>query len=476
MKELINAYLGETNSKKQKQLKNDILEKIRDAYPSYCINYTEDNYVSDLKCGLLRYIENMSAKEPLNDEFLTSLCNDVEQGKAVVEEKLDGTRVDLQVTMRGVRLFSRRISKKTNWYSENTYNFPTITRMDIPAQCLGTVLDGELTARDFKEISSLSNCNWDEAIFRQLLIQHDIGHNPVMFNAFDILYYRGINVMHLPLERRKKLLVKEVEALNNKNIVVHDYFTGKISVLISKAKKEEVKSNSKKYPHLYPQVVSKEGYEFELSPLEYFDYIILHGGEGIMLKPLDAKYYMKRGREYTKVKKFDTWDVVIMGFTEPTIFYDGKEKSNADAIWNYWCDAEEENDIVIKEMTMGEAQEEGLLPCTKAHANGWIGNVRYGVVMTEDELQEWYLRNPEEKDAFVIRTEGKAILEMGECSGIDDDTKQWLTENQQDLILGVIEVGANEQMKKTGRLRHPRYLRVREDKNWKQCIYKDHIH
>ena len=44
-----------------------------------------------------------------------------------------------------------------------------------------------------------------------------------------------------------------------------------------------------------------------------------------------------------------------------------------------------------------------------------------------------------------------------------------------DNIGTVIEVGANELIKKTGKLRHPRFMRFREDKEADRCIWKDHI-
>ena len=71
----------------------------------------------------------------------------------------------------------------------------------------------------------------------------------------------------------------------------------------------------------------------------------------------------------TKVKAYDTWDVIILGFTEPTKVYDGKEIDT----WEYW---------------------EGDTPVTKAYYNKQIGTIRSGVLVTEDELQEWQLRNP----------------------------------------------------------------------------------
>lgn len=55
---------------------------------------------------------------------------------SVLWRKLDGIRCDLQIDSCYARLFSRRISKKTNWYSENTHNFPVITNHALPKELM----------------------------------------------------------------------------------------------------------------------------------------------------------------------------------------------------------------------------------------------------------------------------------------------------------------------------------------------------
>lgn len=482
MDELLRIYHSAENisAREANKIKKDIIAYINEEYPHHYEAYKEKDYIEDLLQDRIRFIENMSAKEPLNEEMLQDLADMTQEGTACYEEKLDGIRCDLQIDSCYVRLFSRRISKKTNWYSENTHNFPVITNHVLPKELNGTVLDGELTAINFKEISSLCNCKWDEAIFRQLLLKEEYGYEVVQYNAFDILYYKGINVMQLPLRRRKELLHTAIHELHEAglyNVIEHESNTGNISVLIGRDDKERVKENPMMYPYLYEKVLNTDPklFGFELNALEYFDYIVLFGGEGIMLKPLDAKYYMKRGREFTKVKKFDTWDVIIIGFTEPTKYYEGKGLLDPDYEWEYFCDAEDDS-VTHEKMTMEEAHSQGLLPVTKAYANKWIGTVRYGVVMTHDEFEKWQKVNPKEERLVIKLKNDKVILEMGECGGIDDVTRQELTDKQIQLINTVMEVGANEQMKKTGSLRHPRFLRLRKDKEWEDCTWIDHLH
>ena len=49
------------------------------------------------------------------------------------------------------------------------------------------------------------------------------------------------------------------------------------------------------------------------------------------------------------------------------------------------------------------------------------------------------------------------------------------TDHQEEIIGKVVEVKANEIMRDSGRLRHPRFLRVRHDKEPDRCTWADHI-
>ena len=49
-------------------------------------------------------------------------------------------------------------------------------------------------------------------------------------------------------------------------------------------------------------------YKVNVNKQTWYEYIVFNGGEGLMLKDPNGRYYHKRGREYTKIKKFDTWD------------------------------------------------------------------------------------------------------------------------------------------------------------------------
>lgn len=429
------------------------LKEIAKEYPPLYTNHYYDDYIKDLLRGDIQYIENMSAKEPLNEEQLQEMLNSTDY---LAEEKYDGVRADLHFGDK-IRCFSRRISKKTGWYSENTDNVPHIRDLKYPEELKGTVLDGEfrILSGDFKDISSLMNCNFDEAILRQ----KETGKKPT-FIAFDILYYKGISVMKLPLHKRKDLLAEIIRKLPSECDIIqssytdnkmHLQITDRILTWLSEEGLERI------YPTLAKEVYRDNGripckevpYWDLFSKQAWYEYVLLNEGEGLMLKHKDGKYYMKRCREYTKYKKFLTREVVISGFIEPTKVYEGK----APDTWEYW---------------------EGDVPVTKHYAKGWIGTVKYSVLITQEELEELKKKNPKEKyECYYF--EGNLYLEIGDCGGIDEETREYMTQNRSQLIGKVIEVGCNDVIKKTGKLRHPRFLRFRPDKNNIDCTFRDHL-
>lgn len=430
-------------NKQERELK---LKEIRNTYPQKFGDYGDEQmYIGNEVIP----IEPMSAKEPLNEKQLEEMLYST---KYLIEKKKDGTRATLHLRNEGNRLFSRRISKKTNWYTENTDSVPHIRDLNIPKNLIGTIIDGELTIPNgtFKDISSIMNCLWDEAILRQ----QEMGRK-VQLNAFDIIYYKGVYVAKMPLLKRKSLLKKVVEEINSPYIRLEKWYhlnNPVIEVTDQLLRWLSDQGLSETYPILAEEVynnkIKEVPFKLELSRKAFYEYVVLTGGEGLMAKPIDGTYRHTRGREYTKIKKFITRDVICIGFTPPTKEYEGKELDT----WEYW-----EDDV----------------PVTKHYYMNWIGTIKYGVIITGAELKEWQKKNPKEKPVTTMY-EGRIILDVGECSGFDEETRAYFTEHQTEIVGKVIELKAHEVLK-TGKLRHPRYLRIRDDKEFTRCIYKDHM-
>ena len=370
--------------------------------------------------------EPMTAKELDTDEKQEEAFNN---SNNYVEEKFDGTRALLYFFSQECiesgevvdydswcRVFSRRISKKTGFYVENTDSVPHIRDTKPNSNMDGTILDGEMfiPSQVFQVSSAVMNCKYDKAIQRQ----EELGFQ--VFHAFDILFYKGIDLRDKPLHLRKVYLRIAIAEINSPYIICVDYFTCR-------------GAESKQY---------------------YLD-IVSRGGEGVIIKPKNGLYHHKRGWEYSKIKSFLTREMILVGFTEPTKEYTGKAPKD----WEYYEDGE---------------------PVTRYYYFNQVGNMKLGVLISDTELESI----PKNKRGEVLKPsncdlcvddEDWNVMIVCECSGYSDEEREYFTKHLTEILGSTIEVKANGVMKDSGRLRHPRFLRFREDKAPESCIWKDHI-
>lgn len=444
----------------------------------------------------------------------------------IIEEKFDGTRGICQFfsqpTLSGdeqgyCRVFSRRVSKKSGFYTENTDSVPHIRDLDC-SEASGTVIDGEMfiNGQPFKEVSSTLNCLWDKAVERQ------VEKGFISLHAFDIIKYRGIDLRRMSLIERKDFLKTIIEEVGSPYIEFVDYYvcgeyltdpnTGnkvyardllfnRITEFDEDPFFDTLEDQKDTYPNLYECLHSKDGY---ITPRAYYELIVSTGGEGVIVKSKDGKYHHKRGWEYSKVKKFLTRECIIMGFTEPTDLYDGKFPKDR---WSYWVDSQgrrQSVDLMSNESAKGLLNR-GLTPVTRFHYYQMIGNIRYGVVITDKEIEA--LPKSKKFNIETMTLEGKEckVVEVGDCAGFNDDFRldlsfSWRNKKTGDIVrivpeeeshnkhiteskdwekysyVGeVIEVKANELFKDTGKMRHPRFFRMRKDKSPLECVWKDHV-
>ena len=433
------------------------------------------------KSANIRGYEPMTAKELDTEEAQDFNLNSTDN---YIEEKFDGTRALVyflsQENIKGsaegyCRVFSRRISKKTGFYVENTDSLPHIKDINVP-ELAGTILDGEMfiNGLPFKEVSSTLNCLWDKAVKRQ------IEKGFITFHAFDILFYHGIDLRRLPLRRRKVYLHLAIEEANSEYIEEVKYYDcGKVIDVnyleymyrIGGGDEdlflEYLEKNKDTFPNLYKCIEE----ETNLTPRAYYELIVSTGGEGVIVKPKEGKYNHKRGWEYSKIKKFLTRELIIAGFEEPTREYTGKDIKK----WAYW----EHNDTGKKCIGNFYGNPE-YTPVTKHYYNNQVGVMKLGVLITLEE----YNKIPKNKrgefdfaDKWIDKPEfrDKYLMIVCECSGMTDEERDYFTRNRFTALGSVVEVKANEIMKDSGRLRHPRFLRVRNDKEPDRCTWADHI-
>lgn len=385
-----------------------------------------------------------------------------------VEEKFDGTRATLHIFSRFVRCFSRRVSDVTGWFCENSDSLPHIRDLKVPS-LEGTIIDGEMfiPGRPFKDVASVLNCKWDKAVARQ----EELGK--VVFHAFDIIYYKGIDLRNFPLHRRKRFLQYVVNTINSPYVEMVKYYScdALIPVYVGERLKKTLSSLVDKYPTLVRDLCKST----KVTPRGYYEYIVATGGEGVIVKPKNGKYYYKRGWEYSKIKKFLTREVIIMGFTPPTREYKGKFPDPES--WRYWEDCvgdfyDTSSPEVLKYVKDNLSE---CAPVSKYFYEQWVGNIIFGVIVSDEDIT----RLPKGKK-FNIQTmtiEGKSVrvLEVGECAGFDEAQRIEFSNSPDSFIGSTIEVKANEIFKDTGKLRHPRFLRLRFDKSPLLCTWTDHI-
>lgn len=158
------------------------------------------------------------------------------------------------------------------------------------------------------------------------------------------------------------------------------------------------------------------------------DELINSGEEGMVLKSYYGKYIpdKKPAWNMIKFKREDDADVICLGFDPPTKEYSGKELEN----WQYW-----------------EETSNGKIPITKPYAKGWIGAIKIGVI-----------KNGE-------------IIEIGTVSsGLTDEICEAIKADPMNYIGKPLSVKYMQTYEEA--LRHPVFVRWREDLNQSDCAYE----
>ena len=199
-------------------------------------------------------------------------------GRAAVEYKLDGERIQVHKGKGKVELFSRRLEKITDHYPDVAEAIKSIKTEEA-------ILEAEVVA-----INPLT----DEFLpFQELMhrrrkydIKQAIENYPVVMNFFDVLYMDGDDKTSLTYLQRRKLIKKIIQGSRNEKT------------------------------RLVPQIIVEKSEQID----KFMASAIENGCEGLMIKQLKSTYragnrefaWVKLKREY-RSDLADTLDLVIVG-------------------------------------------------------------------------------------------------------------------------------------------------------------------
>lgn len=345
------------------------------------------------------------------ENMLSEMC---QNGEYFLQEKIDGYWYEFEKTQNYSYLFSRNESKVTGGLSEKGANVPHIMNAlnCLPAD---TIIIGEIyyPGGTSKTVTTVMGCLSDLAIKRQ-------ENNPIHYYLHDIIMYDGVNLMGTGAERRYKILKAIWE-----------------------------KHNLAQYNFLRLATKVDENLEEEISR-------ILHsGGEGAVLKKRNYPYTPGKRPAWStiKIKQMDSIDLVCMGFCPPTKEYTGKELET----WEYW----EER---------GESLQDGTYQWYKDnynHYNDYLHNPHIYRPITKYYFYGW----PSAIEIGVYN-ENQELIKIGTVSsGLTDELKKDMAEHSENYLHKVVELSCMQKLKDT--IRHPVFVRIREDKKAEDCTFKD---
>ena len=193
-------------------------------------------------------------------------------------------------------------------------------------------------------------------------------------------------------------------------------------------------------PYMKRMEIFKDYYDYKAFDADFIDVVTLYdsnllntlqdvfdaGEEGMVFKKKEGLYLPgKRPKDNFKVKTEETFDAVIIGFVEPEKQYTGKELES----WQYFKDG---------------------MPVTKAYYNGWKAGVEIGAFDDEGNI--------------------KSIGTIS--SGMTDYLRQNMAEHPDNYLDKTVEIQAMSVNSDDYTIRHGRLIRVRDDKEGKECTLK----
>jgi DNA ligase-1 len=199
-----------------------------------------------------------------------------EFGTAAFEVKYDGARVQIHKTKNGIELFTRRLENITKQFPEMVrYSAENISADSaiVEGEMVAVTSMGDRRPRPFQDLSRRLKRKYDIAE-----VEKEI---PVEMNLFDVIYYRGKNIIDMKFSERRRLLtgiIRETDSFK-----------------------------------LAEQLVTSDAKDAE----KFYKHALGMGHEGVMAKSLDAPYQpgSRVGYMYKIKPIMETLDLAITGAT-----------------------------------------------------------------------------------------------------------------------------------------------------------------
>jgi ATP-dependent DNA ligase len=263
-------YDGEDKNEANNTFQKKMQEKQKKGYVVVTRNGQAVTVPAEKKSTDVPVIWPMNAQGIKNEAHLDKLLADP---AFIAQEKLDGMRAIIHVTVNGLRIFSRSAGvADPSRPLEKTTALPHLAALSFPG-LIGTILDAEILLPN-ADSATLSGTVHRKAV--------QVENHQVKAFVFDILRYCNSDLMNKTYEQRLSILESAKLQLCSRYITVLPVST------TAKAKRA------------------------------LYDSVLASGGEGIILKRLDA-FYIPGARpldNWYKAKKSATFDCVIMGFTK----------------------------------------------------------------------------------------------------------------------------------------------------------------
>lgn len=192
----------------------------------------------------------------------------------------------------------------------------------------------------------------------------------------------------------------------------------------------------------HPVYVEYAVYKKGPSLWEMLQQLLTDGYEGIVITKSDAFYEPgKRPSKTTlKVKQElkETIDCIVIGANPPTKIYTGKLIET----WQYWINDITDERLEVKSHFKEYKEGEPIVPVTKNYYFKWAGSFKLGL-LDEDGMMRHY----------------------GDLSGLTEE----MLSNWRNYINSVVEVGGMMLDSESKVIRHPKLIRLRDDKEPYDC-------